>query len=225
MSERPEEDASSESGKPEGASSGEERTSEDGFAQFGDSTASPVVPSYDDPDPSPTSPPSETPQSEALPPAGPYSSPSAEPSSYEGSFGAAGPGPMPPEYVPPLPPEPSPHEPSWSPPDAGAYGQNLPPMSTMPAREGRALTSMILGLVALCGLGPLACCSPLLSGLVQLVAGGAATAMGIKSRSDIARSGGQLTGEGFAIAGIIIGAVAALAGFLSLIIGFNSLGD
>lgn len=91
----------------------------------------------------------------------------------------------------------------------------------VPRMDARATGALIVSIGGLCGPTALFCFSPLLGGLGQLLLGVLAVAMGIRARQAINASGGRLTGEGMAMAGIIIGAVSVAAGFLAAVIGFN----
>ena len=68
----------------------------------------------------------------------------------------------------------------------------LPPILTPPRRSGLALASMILGIV-----GVLPCPGPL--------AGIPAVICGHMARSQIRKSGGQIAGNGLAVAGLVTG--------------------
>ena len=108
----------------------------------------------------------------------------------------------------PYPPQP-PDQPAYDqPPDQPAYGQ--PPYAQPPSPQyggyggyprpanGKAQAAMWTGI----GLLVLSfCCGAGILGFIPIV-------LGVKARSEIAASGGQQSGEGMALAGIITGAVA-----------------
>jgi prepilin-type processing-associated H-X9-DG protein len=79
----------------------------------------------------------------------------------------------------------------------GANDPNINPFQTdrPVATSGKAIASLVLGL--------LSCCFSILAGIPALILGGL-------SLGDINRSGGRLTGRGFAIAGMVLGGIGTL---------------
>ncbi len=91
------------------------------------------------------------------------------------------------------------------------YGQQPPSAvggwgyaSIPPQNDKDAITSLVLGIVSL------VCCG--------IVLGPAAIYEGVKSRRSITNSGGALKGDGMALAGIILGAVAVVWFIISIIL-------
>jgi hypothetical protein len=116
-----------------------------------------------------------------------------EPPPYPGddaglpSYGSVPPPPPPSGDVPPPPPPPAAGGAGWPP--AGPAG---------PVQNQKALAALILGLISI----PLMfCCIGLGTGIVSLI-------LGILGRKEIQSSGGTQTGDGMALAGIIIGIIA-----------------
>ena len=88
---------------------------------------------------------------------------------------------------------------SEPPPPPPQYGAPVPPAGgTGPKTSGKAITSLVTGIVSL----PAVCCWPL-----SLVLAIVAIVFGILGRKEIAASGGQRKGAGMALAGIICAAV------------------
>ena len=96
------------------------------------------------------------------------------------------------------------------PPGFGAgtgYGPPYGPPPMAPT-NGKATAALVTGITSLllswcCGLG--------LAGIVAVV-------LGAKARREIRESGGRQQGDGLALAGIVIGAVAAVLGLLVLVL-------
>ena len=115
-----------------------------------------------------------------------------EPPPYPGddaglpSYGSVPPPPPPSGDVPPPPPHPAPGGAGWPP--AGPVG---------PVQNQKALAALILGLISI---PMMFCCIGLGTGIVALV-------LGILGRKEIQSSGGAQTGDGMALAGIIIGII------------------
>ncbi len=88
------------------------------------------------------------------------------------------------------------------PPPPPQYGAPVPPAGGLPPKNsGKAITSLVTGIVSLPGI----CCWPL--GVVLGILG---IVFGVLARKDIETSGGQLKGAGLALAGLICGAVAVV---------------
>jgi Domain of unknown function (DUF4190) len=108
-----------------------------------------------------------------------------------------------PNYQPVAPPPPVQPSPGyWQPADGQSYPAQPQPYGTMPMARppktnGTAIASLVLSLVWLGGLGSLL-----------------AIIFGISSRSAIKKSQGQQTGEGLALAGLIIGILGLLGSAL-----------
>jgi hypothetical protein len=96
-------------------------------------------------------------------------------------------------------------------PQQPGYGQpGYPPQygyGAPPSTNGKATAALITGIATLvlswcCGLG--------IVGVVAIV-------LGVRARSEIRASGGQQTGDGIALGGIITGSIAVVFGFASLV--------
>jgi hypothetical protein len=100
----------------------------------------------------------------------------------------------------------------WGPPQ-GPYGYGYPaygyPQQT--TTEKGATRSLVLGIISLiiCG----------------VILGPAAIYEGVAARKRIRESGGALTGDGLAIAGIVLGTIGVVAAVLILIVTFSSSGS
>lgn len=101
-----------------------------------------------------------------------------------------------------------------APPPPGGYGGPPPPGwggpadGGAPSSSGKALASMITGLVGLLSI----CCGLLIpAAIVGIV-------LGVIARRDIERSNGRLTGSGQALTGIIAGAIGVVLWIVWLIL-------
>ena len=74
------------------------------------------------------------------------------------------------------------------------------PSAQGPATNGMAIASLVLSLVWLCGLGS----------IVALI-------LGFKANGEIKRAGGAQSGQGLAIAGIVLGFLGLLSGLVVLL--------
>jgi Domain of unknown function (DUF4190) len=84
---------------------------------------------------------------------------------------------------------------------------SVAPVQPMTVRtDGLAIAALVVGLLA-----PFA---DLFDGVPGVIFGAAAVTLGLVSRRRIKRSGGTLAGRGLALAGIIVGAFAIVAGLL-----------
>ncbi len=105
---------------------------------------------------------------------------------------------------PPGPPSPG-YDPGTGPPGSGpGYPPGGPPVVTT---NGKATAAVVTGITTLvlswcCGFG--------LVGIVAVV-------LGVRARTEIARSGGRQDGDGLALAGVITGAVATVIGLAALV--------
>jgi hypothetical protein len=90
---------------------------------------------------------------------------------------------------------------SYSEPPPPQYGAPVPPQGgTPPKTSGKAIASMVTGLVGLLTV----CCGFLaISSIVAIV-------LGVLARKDIRESNGQLKGDGMAKTGIITGIIGVL---------------
>jgi len=121
--------------------------------------------------------------------------------------------------IPPPPPPPQPSFPQPAPPPgSGAYqvpndsapafgGPSFQP-TVQPARSGKAVAALVLGLVGLLA------CFVIIPSLLALV-------FGVLALRAIGRSGGHLTGKGLAIAGTVLGAVGVVAGAVLIVLAVN----
>jgi hypothetical protein len=92
------------------------------------------------------------------------------------------------------------------PPPPGQYGAPVP--GAAPENSGKALASMITGLV---GLLTICCGLFVVSSIVALV-------LGLIARREIAASGGRLKGDGQAMTGIVTGAIGIALLIVSIIL-------
>jgi hypothetical protein len=93
------------------------------------------------------------------------------------------------------------------PPQGYGYGYGYGPPMVVPT-NGKATASLVTGIASLvlswcCGLG--------IAGIVAIV-------LGVKARAEIRASGGTQQGDGFALGGIITGAIAVVLGVLVLVL-------
>jgi Domain of unknown function (DUF4190) len=94
------------------------------------------------------------------------------------------------------------------PPDASPLDQHAPPTTPTAKRSGRAMTSLILGIISIfAGVIPIA----------AWILGVTAIVLGATARTDIRRSG--LMGEGQATAGIVCGAIGIAIGLAMFVVG------
>lgn len=94
------------------------------------------------------------------------------------------------------------------PPPPPQYGAPPPGVPGEQKTSGKAIASLVTGLVGLLTI----CCGLLvISSIVGLV-------LGILARRDIARSNGQLKGDGMALTGIITGAIGIVLIIVSIIL-------
>ena len=95
------------------------------------------------------------------------------------------------------------------PPPPPQYGAPVPPAGgTPPKTAGKAIASMVTGLV---GLLTICCGFLVVSSIVALV-------LGILARKEIRNSNGALKGDGMALAGIITGVIGIVMVVISIIL-------
>jgi hypothetical protein len=134
------------------------------------------------------------------------------------------PPPPPTGYAPPPPPPPAPPFAATGPPYATGHPYLLPPGYPPPPPLGgrypgyappptdrRAVGALVCGSVGLLTAVPC-------SGITGLVMGIAGFALGISSLHRIDEARGALRGRGLAVAAMIVGALAAVAGFIVLVL-------
>jgi hypothetical protein len=146
----------------------------------GPASEEPEVPAPDATSGSPVSPPPPPP-----PPVDPYAA----------APGAGGYPPPPPSAYPP-PPDGFPGA------TPGVYAAAAGAVSG-PKQSGKAIASLVLGIVGFCICG--------------IILGGLAVFLGLQARKEIAASNGAQSGDGLALAGVIIGGVALVLGIGQLI--------
>jgi hypothetical protein len=96
------------------------------------------------------------------------------------------------------------------PPPPPQYGAPVPPQGDLPPKtSGKAITSLVTGIVSLPGI----CCWPIGAVLAIL-----ALVFGFLGRKEIATSGGQKKGAGLALAGIICAIVTLVLIVLVLVL-------
>jgi hypothetical protein len=94
---------------------------------------------------------------------------------------------------------------------ASPLDQHAPPTAPTAKRSGRAMTSLILGIISI----P-ACVIPIAAWILGVVA----IVLGATARADIRRSG--LMGEGQATAGMVCGAIGIVAGIAIFIVALGN---
>lgn len=92
-----------------------------------------------------------------------------------------------------------------TPPPAGQPYRTAPPQQPPTKADGRAITSMVLGIV-----GTVLCCLP----IVGVACGTIAIVLFAKFNKDYHASGQQLGGRGMGIAGLVTGIIGAAIGLL-----------
>lgn len=123
------------------------------------------------------------------------------------------PGATPPVYGTPPPPPPGYGEPGYGapppPPGYGGPGYGGPPAGGPPKNSSKAVAALVVGIISpILGL----CCA--IIGLVGIVA----VVLGRSAQKEIAASGGRLTGEGMAKAGVILGYIGISLGLVMTIV-------
>jgi hypothetical protein len=118
---------------------------------------------------------------------------------------------LPPEARSPLPPPPPPYpiDPYAPPAPVPPYATAAPGYVFRP-NSGLAVTSLVLGIIAVAMFG--------LCGILSLPFGVAALAVGFTARARIRQSMGALDGAGIALAGIITGGIASGLAVLGLLV-------
>lgn len=86
------------------------------------------------------------------------------------------------------------NQPPQSPQDDSAYGQ-YPYTGRPPTTNGKAVASMVLGIVSL-----VSCCMGLVTGPLAII-------FAVSAKKEIAASRGAQTGEGMATAGLVMGII------------------
>lgn len=86
----------------------------------------------------------------------------------------------------------------FPPPELPEY-TNASENAFVPKRDGKAVAALVCGIIGLIGFG--------------LVLGAVAIGLGFQSRRNIQRSRGALTGEGLAMAGLVLGVIDVAAFF------------
>ena len=143
--------------------------------------------------------PAEDPQTPPVPPVPPVPpAPPTPPVPPAGDYPPAPPGypapPPPPGAYPPPPPA------AYGQP--GGYADYGPPMQTK--QSGKAIASLVCGIVGFCICG--------------VILGPIAIFLGLQARKEIPASRGALTGDGMALAGIILGAVSLVLWLVYLVV-------
>ncbi|HYN74937.1 MAG TPA: DUF4190 domain-containing protein [Candidatus Limnocylindria bacterium] len=114
---------------------------------------------------------------------------------YAAASAPGGYPPPPPSAYPPPPDGPPGATPSVYAAAAGAVG--------VPKQNGKAIASLVLGIVGFCICG--------------IILGGLAVFLGLQARKEIAASNGAQGGDGMALAGVIVGGIALVLGVGQLI--------